>query len=120
MGKDKLIEVLTSMGYVEGETIHLQGSYPAGKPYPDSFFTFWNTEVPEGVFLDNEPNVAYWYMQLNFYSNNPVLVNSEIERAKPLLKEAGFVVDGKGGDISSDFPAWTGRYVDLIFVEKYK
>lgn len=120
MGKDKLIEVLESMGYVEGETIFLQGSYPANTPYPDSFFTFWNTEVPEDLFYDNEPSIAYWHIQLNFYSNDPMLVNTELERAKPLLKAAGFVMEGKGGDLESDFPAWTGRGCDLIFVEKYK
>ena len=51
MGKDKLIEVLTSMGYIEGKTIFLQGSYPQDKAYPSSFWTFWNIDTPEDIFL---------------------------------------------------------------------
>lgn len=119
MGKDKLIEVLTSMGYIEGKTIFLQGTYPQDKRYPDSFWTFWNIDTPEDDFLDNEPNKAIWEFNLSFYSNDPTLVNSEIERAKPLLKKAGFVTQGKGGDAKSDYPEWTGRNVYTVYIEKY-
>lgn len=119
MGKDKLIEALVSMGYEEGKTIFLQGTYPQDKAYPNSFWTFWNVSTPEDSFFDNEPNTALWIFNLSFYSNDPVLVNSEIERAKPILKKAGFVTQGKGGDAKSDYAEWTGRNWIVTYLEKY-
>ena len=51
--------------------------------------------------------------------NDPELVNSEFDRAKPILKSMGFVTQGKGCDTPSDYPEWTGRNWIVTYLEKY-
>ena len=118
MIKDLLISALEELGYVNGKTIFLQGSLGQNDPYPDSFFTFWNNDTDYKAFRDNKPTITEWEFTLNFYSNNPFLVNTELERAKPYLKQKGFIIVGKGADANSDEPTHTGRAITLYYIEK--
>ena len=112
--KDLLIKTLEIMGY----PIFLQGSLGKDEAYPDSFFTFWNNDVPGNEFYDNEEHSYVWDFDLNFYSNDPTLVNTKLLEAKAKLKQAGFVVTGKGYDVLSDEPNWTGRGINVQKIEK--
>ena len=112
--KDLLIQTLETMGY----PIILQGSLGADEPYPESFFTFWNNDVPGNEFYDNEEHSYIWDFDLNFYSIDPTLVNTKLLEAKTKLKQAGFVVSGKGYDVASDEPTHTGRGIHVLKIEK--
>ena len=112
--KDLLIQTLQTMGY----PIILQGSLGADEPYPESFFTFWNNDVPGNEFYDNEEHSYIWDFDLNFYSTDPTLVNTKLLEAKTKLKQAGFVVSGKGYDVASDEPTHTGRGIHVLKIEK--
>lgn len=114
--KDLLIQTITPLGY----PIYQQGSLGADEPYPDSFFTFWNNYTDGNSFYDNDEHSAVWDFDLNFYSNDPSLVNTKLLDAKALLKTAGFVVTGKGYDVPSDEITHTGRGIHVLKFEIYK
>lgn len=109
--EDLLIKTLESLGY----PVKLQGSILADEPYPDSFFTFWNDSAVGAGYYSNNETVIMWAYSLNFYSTDPVLVNSKLLEAKKLLKSAGWVVSGAGYDVPSDEPTHTGRGISLLY-----
>ena len=115
--KKKLIEVLTNAGYVEGGTLFQHNSMPESIPYPDTFVTFKNEKTIDDLHYDNNPYYTNWYFFICVYSNDPDMTNTELVRIKPMLKEAGFTVKGKGEDIASDEPTHTGRTIDVIYQE---
>ena len=95
-----------------------QGSMTDHDSYPDSFFTFWNNDVPSACHYDNEPSKYIWDFDLNFYSSNPELVNTKLEEAINELKKYGFIPNGKGHDVISDESTFTGRGINVIYEER--
>lgn len=98
--------------------IILQGSLSTEDVYPASFFTFWNNDTSDDAFFDNEESQTIWDFDLNFYSNDPDLVNTVLLTAKKLLKSIGFIPDGSGYDVLSDEPTHTGRGINLLYIER--
>lgn len=111
---DLLIETLETLGY----PVKLQGSILPDEPYPDSFFTFWNDSADGTGFYSNEEGAITWTYSVNFYSTDPLLVNSKLLEAKALLKSAGFTVTGAGYDVASDEPTHTGRGITVYYLQK--
>lgn len=112
--KDKLINVLETFGY----PVRLQGSLREDEPYPASFFTFWNGETYDGAHYDNDAIAYVWAFDVNFYSNDPALVNSVLREARDLLKQNGFITSGIGFDVPSDEPTHTGRGMNILIIER--
>ena len=98
----------------------LQGSMSDDDKYPDSFFTFWNNDSDDSAFYDNDNTQVLWNFDVNFYSIDPVLVNSVLLQVKPLLKAVGFIPDGSGHDVISDEPTHTGRGMTFLYIEKIR
>lgn len=113
--KSDLIALLQTLGY----PVFLQGSLNANEAYPESFFTFWNFETPEAAFYDNDADRAVWGFWIYFYSTNPLLVETEPEKARKLLKQNAFILDGKANDISVDRPTHTGAFFTVFKFENY-
>lgn len=111
---DLLIYVLSKLGY----PVRLQGSLLPDEPYPEHFFTFWNNAADGQSFYSNKEGAIAWAYNVNFYSTDPAKVNSELLRAKALLKAADFIVTGAGHDVASDEPTHTGRGIDVFYLEK--
>ncbi|HIZ16860.1 MAG TPA: hypothetical protein H9675_04750 [Firmicutes bacterium] len=111
----QLIAAIEPLGY----PIFLQGSLNDNEAYPESFFTYWNFQANDTKAFDNDASICEWGYWLYFYSSNPALVETEILRAKELLKKAGFEVWGKGEDIKSDVISHTGRMITAYFYENY-
>lgn len=111
--KDQLIELLETFNY----PVRLQGSLTQDEAYPDSFFTFWNNDTSDGSHYDNHAINYVWDFSINFYSTDPDLVNSVLISAKELLQQNGWIVPGKGYDVSSDEPTHTGRSIDVLYIE---
>lgn len=101
-----------------GYPIYLQGSMSNDAVYPDSFFTYWNNTTSDSAFYDNTETETIWDLDLNFYSNNPVLVNTMLPEVKSLLKSKGFIIDGSGYDVISDEATHTGRGLNLLFIQR--
>lgn len=112
--KERLIEVLSTFGH----PVFLQGTLAENEQYPTSFFTFWNNSTDGAAFYDDDCTVFEWDLDVNFYSEDPELVNSVLVQARKKLKEAGFIVRGKGHDIASDEITHTGRGLDVYYMEK--
>lgn len=111
--KDLLISILESLGY----PIFQQGSLSEDDKYPNSFFTFWNNETYDKDFYDNSENFTVWDFDLSFYSVDPALVDEMLVKAKQKLREADFIVRGKGHDVASDEITHTGRGINVLKME---
>lgn len=114
--KQLLIDTLSQFEY----PVILQGSLSDETAYPDHFFTFFNNDSADGNFFDNNETITVWDFDLNIYSIDPTIVNSALVQAKPLLKAAGFIVDGKGYDVLSNNPTHTGRAINVQYIEKVR
>ena len=112
--KKLFINTLKPFGY----KIILQGSMAAEEKYPDNFFTFFNNSADSQEFYDNEEKSIIWDFDLNFYSNKVTITNSILLEAKKKLKEAGFIVNGKGYDVASDQSSHTGRDINVLYIER--
>lgn len=102
--KAALIELLETFNY----PVFLQGSLNPEEPYPDSFFTFWNFNNDDTAFYDNDTHREVWGFWVYFYSISPAFVESIPEQARQILKNNGFILQGKATDISVDRPTHTG------------
>ena len=112
--KQALIDILETFGY----PVMLQGSLLPDEPYPPTFFTFWNDATEDGAFYDNEEHKCVWSFTVNVFSESPETVNDVLVQAKDVLKQSGWIVDGKGFDTPSDESSHTGRGIDVIFIER--
>lgn len=114
--KSELIELLQTFGF----PVFLQGSLNSDEDYPDSFFTFWNFETPETAFYDNDANRAIWGFWIYFYSTDPLTVEQIPEQARQLLKQNGYISQGKANDIAVDRPTHTGAFFTVFKFENYE
>lgn len=110
--EDLLIQVLEeAFGY----PVSLQGSYSPEDKYPNHFFTFWNDSADGTSYYSNDEGAIEWVYSLNFYSIDPVAVNTKLLEAKQLLKANGFIVSGGGYSVMSDEPTHTGRGITVTY-----
>lgn len=112
--KNELIEILKKYNY----PVRLQGSLAKEEKYPDSFFTFWNNESLDHHHYDNDPTGYVWDFTIYFFSTNPALVNSILLQVIRDLKEAGWIISGRGYDTPTDEVSHTGRAVDILYIER--
>lgn len=112
--EDLLIETLASFGY----PVRLQGSLLPDEPYPNHFFTFWNSDSHGERFYDNDERFTTYVYRVCFYSVNPELVYTQLRAAKVALKKAGFILSGDGYSIRSDEPTHDGRAIDVMYLKQ--
>ena len=115
--KRKLINAITTCGFVEGATLFLHGTMNPAEAYPDEFVTIWTDDVPAGVHFDNATGSYDWTFSVIYYANDAGLVNTKPDEIRAALKAAGFIPQGKGHDVPSDEPAYTGWAMDFIITE---
>lgn len=113
--KEQLIDLLETLGF----PVFLQGSLTSPEEYPESFFTFWLFSAPERAFYDDEANRCVWGFWVYFYSTDPALVAQKSEEARQLLKDGGFIPDGKPTDLPVDVPEYTGAMFPVYIAEEY-
>lgn len=111
--KQRLIDILEMSGY----SVYLQGSFGDSDVYPESFFTYWNFETPEGQFYDNDPHSAIWGFWVYFYSSDPEKVEKVTNEMITRLRSNGVIVQGRGSDIDSDVDTHTGRMITCYIVD---
>ena len=114
--KSELVELLETLDF----PVFLQGSLNADEAYPDSFFTFWNFSNPESAFYDDDANRCVWGFWIYFYSTDPKLVEEMPEKARRLLKQNGWILQGKAADVSVDKPTHTGALFTAYKFENYR
>ena len=111
--EDELIEILSTFDY----PVYRQGSLSEDEAYPTTFFTFWNYDTPDHNHYDNDNYGWEWGFNVYVYSSDPEATYSLLDFARQALKEAGWVVQGKGFDVQSDEPTHTGRGINVIKME---
>ena len=114
--KQLLIDTIESFNY----PVYQQGSMSDSDDYHASFFTFFNNNTNDDAFFDNTATRIIWDFDLNIYSVDPAVVNTALVNAKPLLKAAGFIVNGVGYDVLSDEETHTGRGINVLYIEKVR
>lgn len=115
--KRKLIEALSSCGFIEGQTLFLHGTMNPDEAYPDTFVTFWTDAVPDGEHFDNLTASYYWEFSVILYSNDAAVVNTKPDEIRAVLQAAGFIPQGKGQDAPSDEQTHTGWAMDFVITE---
>ena len=112
--EDLLLNTLGVLGY----PVRLQGSFLPDESYPDHFFTYWNDSTSGDSFYSDTENSIIWQYSLNFYSVDPLLVNTKLLEAKALLKGEGWTVSGAGYSVMSDEDTHTGRGITVTYRQK--
>lgn len=115
--KQKLIAAIATCGFVEGETLVLQGTFDPAKPYPDDFVTIWTDYTADNSHFDNVVTSVDWNFTVVYYSNDPEKIATKPIEIIDTLRAAGFIPQGKGQDIPSDEPTHTGWAMEFIGVE---
>ena len=110
---DNLIELLSSFKY----PVIRQGSLAPNEAYPDTFFTFWNSDESGHSFYDNDAVNVDWIFQVNVYSTDPDLTYSLLAEARALLKSAGYTISQRGYDVTSDEITHTGRGMVVMYLK---
>lgn len=113
--KEQLITLLETFGF----PVFLQGSLASPGDYPESFFTFWLFSAPEESFYSGNPLRCVWGFWVYFYSTDPVQVCEQSEAARQLLKQNGYITEGKPTDVPVDVPTHTGMFFIAYKPEEY-
>lgn len=112
--EDLLIETLETFGY----PVRLQGSLLPDEPYPDNFFTFWNSDSAGESFYDNDEKSTVFRYRVCFYSIDSELVYTKLRAAIVALKQAGFILSGDGYSVASDETTHDGRAIDVLYLRR--
>lgn len=113
--KQKLIDILEKFC---PNNVFLQGSMNPEEAYPSEFVTFFVQYTEDVAHYDNAVAAVGWHFAVIYYSDDPQMVNTKPFGIAAALKAAGFVQQGKGSDILSDDPAFTGWAMDFTISEK--
>lgn len=111
--KQILLNVLNTFGY----PVFLQGSLGENDPFPPAFFTFYINDSAD-ISFDNKDDYCTYQMQVIFYANDPILVESIAEQSRTALKAAGFIPNGRGTDIPSEEPTHTGWVCEYSYIKE--
>lgn len=113
--KQKLIDILEKHC---PSNVFLQGTMNPDEEYPAEFVTFFVPATDDAAHYDNAVASVDWSFSVIYYSSDPLLVNTKPFEIAADLKAAGFVQLGKGNDILSDEPTFTGWAMDFVYPEK--
>lgn len=108
-----LCDTLKTLDY----PVFLQGTY-SGATYPDSFITYIINSADDREHYDDDATSWTWNATVIFYTKNPTLLFSVPEQIRAALKTAGFIPTGKGYNIFSDDPNFTGWTNEYLYLDK--
>ena len=111
--KEALLQALETIGI----RIYLQGSIADNEILPSDFITFLTIDTPSVANFDNETALTAWRFQVTNYGNDPKNVASYARKTRDVLKAAGFIPIGKGRDLLSGDPNYTGWTCDYYKLE---
>ncbi len=110
---DELINILNPL---VDDNVYRQGTVT--KDYPELFITFYEVVSKGGSHYDNKSNSCIYNFDVNVYGKDADTVYSTLDSAIEILKENGFIVDGKGIDVPSDNVEYIGRHIEIIKIER--
>ncbi len=115
---DKLI---TALNPLVDSKVYRQGSFSESDKYPNIFITFWENESSDQSHYDNNVTLGYKHsFDVNVYGSDADEVYGTLENVIEVLKNNGFIIDGKGFDVPSDEPNFIGRHIDVLYLDYEK
>lgn len=111
--KQKIIDALASLDV----PVMLKNTILA-KDLPDDLILFWQFSSMDESY-DNMDAVTRWGFEVSYLSTDPQKVADNSKAIRGLLKDAGFIPDGKGYDIVTDIgsTSHTGWQCDFYYME---
>lgn len=94
--------------------VYLQGSAP--ETLPPLYISFM-TAASVTTCYDNSDYVTKWRVQTVVYGVDPVDVKRLAKAARKVVKNAGFTPIGKGYNLMSGNPEYTGWIQEFYFIE---
>lgn len=110
---DLLVSTLESLNY----PVFLQGTF-SGETYPSTFITYFVESYDDRAHYDDAPDSWNFSATVIVYSNDPANLFSVPATVRETLKTAGFIPAGKGYNIFSDDPNFTGWTNQYLFLDK--
>lgn len=110
---DLLVSTLESLNF----PVFLQGTF-SGAEYPESFITYFVESYDDRAHYDDAPDSWTFSTTVIFYSRDPAKLFSIPATIRTTLKNAGFIPTGKGYNIFSDDPNYTGWTNQYLFLDK--
>lgn len=110
--EDVLIALLETLKY----PVIRQGSLAPDQAYPDTFFTFWNSDEVSESFYDNKEASASFQFDVNVYSTDPSKAYSLLDDARSLLRSNGWTITDRGYDVASDEITHIGRGMEILYL----
>lgn len=110
--EDNLIELLKTFGF----PVIRQGSLAPDQSYPNTFFTFWNTDEVEHSAYNNSTASVVYSFDVNVYSTNANTAYQTLKAARALLKSNGWVTPSRAYDVHSDEITHVGRGMEVEFL----
>lgn len=107
--KEVLINALEKIGI----PVYLQGSLAEDEELPNNFITFFTIDSPSVADFDNKTALTAWRYQVTNYGKFPKQVAEYAGKIRETLKAAGFIPIGKGRDLLSSEPDFTGWTCDF-------
>lgn len=98
-----------------GKEVYRQGSLTG--EYPADFYTFDNLNSTGAMHYDDGEKATVWEFYIGHYSDDPDQTEQGLIEARDALRAAGFVVEGKGFDVSSGEQTHTGRAIRAYIKE---
>ncbi|MBO7339614.1 MAG: hypothetical protein J6U66_06055 [Lachnospiraceae bacterium] len=111
--EDALIALLETLK----KPVMRQGSLGPDKAYPDTFFTFWNSDEDGESFYDNDETAVVYLFDVMVYSTDPTQAYGLLTQARNLLKTNGWIITGRGFDVPSDEITHVGRGMTVAFYQ---
>lgn len=97
--------------------VYQQGSMSRNQDYPVEFLTYWPSETRDHKHYDNTASGCVWTLDVNCYSSAPSGPYSTLQLVIQKLREAGWIISGKGHAVASDHNTHTGWGITAVFIE---
>lgn len=110
---DLLVSTLESLNY----PVFLQGTF-TGDSYPETYITYFVESYDDRAHYDDNATSWDFSTTVIVYSKDPAKLFSVPATVRTTLKNAGFIPVGKGYNIFSDDPNYTGWTNQYLYLDK--
>ncbi len=98
-----------------GFSAYQQGTAPA--QLPETFVTVWQDDSDDILHADNKAVQCRHDWTLIFYTKDKTQIFSGLQAVINALKKRGYLISGRGYDVSGSWEGYDARAVDVIKIE---
>ena len=111
----ELFELFKEIGF--GSLYYRQGSL-SDENYPPEFYTYWNIDSPYLQRRDNKEKSFIEYIQVGFYTTDPIAAYTKMDEFIKKAKQKGFRIEGKPKDANAGRADYFGRVCTIRYIRK--